>query len=77
MEFPFNHKSNFDLFKFDETIKLNEYREDLISKRKEFIQNYRKKQRLLSLIESKDKLNNDENNYITLEDIETMPDPIS
>ena len=77
MEFPFNHKSNFDLFKFDETIKLKECREDLISKRKEFIQNYRKKQRLLSLIESKDKLNNDENNYITLEDIEAMPDPIS
>ena len=52
MESPFNPKRNNDCFNFDETIKLNEYREELISKRKEFIQNYRKKQRLLSLIES-------------------------
>ena len=77
MESPFNPKRNNDCFNFDETIKLNEYREELISKRKEFIQNYRKKQRLLSLIESKNEINNNDHNYLTLEDIEMMPDPIS
>ena len=45
---------------------MKERREQLISKRKKFIQTYRNKQRLSSLI-----------NSITMEDIEKEPDPIS
>ena len=62
---------------------MKDHREQLISKRKEFIQNYRKKQRLLSLMESStyinDKINNNKNSYdkITIEDIKENPDPIS
>jgi hypothetical protein len=53
----------------------------LISKRKEFIQNYRNKQRFLSLIEAKNFNNtsqiNASNNYIKMSDIELEQDPIS
>ena len=62
---------------------MKDHREQLISKRKEFIQNYRKKQRLLSLMESStyinDKINNNKNSYdkIKIEDIKENPDPIS
>ena len=60
---------------------MKERREQLISKRKKFIQNYRNKQRLLSIIETK---NNNDNNYknnndfnLEINDIEKEPDPIS
>ena len=49
-----------------EDLIMKERREQLISKRKKFIQTYRNKQRLSSLI-----------NSITMEDIEKEPDPIS
>ena len=49
-----------------EDLIMKERREQLISKRKKFIQTYRNKQRLSSLI-----------NSITMEDIEKDPDPIS
>ena len=61
---------------------MKERREQLISKRKKFIQTYRNKQRLSSLIEEKNnnddnKINNINLNSITMEDIEKEPDPIS
>ena len=60
---------------------MKDRREQLISKRKEFIQNYRKKQRLLSSIESENynnfDFNNNENYQIRISDIETEPDPIT
>ena len=59
---------------------VKEHSEALISKRKEFIQNYRKKQRLLTLIESNTKNNiNNAKDYkeISIEDIKKDPDPIS
>ena len=61
-------------------IMVKEHSEALISKRKEFIQNYRKKQRLLTLIESNTKNNiNNAKDYkeISIEDIKKDPDPIS
>ena len=61
---------------------LKDHREQLISKRKEFINNYRKKQRLLSLVESNQskkntKTKNIENEKITIEDVKNEIDPIS
>ena len=62
-----------------EDLIMKERREQLISKRKKFIQTYRNKQRLSSLIEEKN--NNDDNKInninLTIEDIEKEPDPIS
>ena len=62
---------------------MKERREQLISKRKKFIQNLRNKQRLLSIIETKIN-NNDKNNTndlnldsLEINDIEKEPDPIS
>ena len=65
-----------------EDLIMKERREQLISKRKKFIQTYRNKQRLSSLIEEKNnnddnKINNINLNSITMEDIEKEPDPIS
>ena len=65
-----------------EDLIMKERREQLISKRKKFIQTYRNKQRLSSLIEAKNnnddnKINNINLNSITMEDIEKEPDPIS
>ena len=65
-----------------EDLIMKEKREQLISKRKKFIQTYRNKQRLSSLIEEKNnnddnKINNINLNSITMEDIEKEPDPIS
>ena len=65
-----------------EDLIMKERREQLISKRKKFIQTYRNKQRLSSLIEEKNnnddnKINNINLNSITMEDIEKDPDPIS
>ena len=90
MELPFNHKHHFNFIdseEFNENNSFNiikEQREHLISKRKEFIQNYRNKQRLLLKIEgnNSDKSNqiniNDINdNYINMNDIESEPDPIT
>ena len=57
MELPFNHKNNYinpieiENNKSIDSFIIKERREQLISKRKEFIQNHRKKQRLLSQIE--------------------------
>ena len=62
---------------------LDHHRNHLISKRKEFILNYRKKQRLLSIIDSKQKINNLKNNIendneiITIENIKKITDPVS
>ena len=61
---------------------LKDHREQLISKRKEFINNYRKKQRLLTLIESNQskkntKTKNIKNEKITIEDVKNEIDPIS
>ena len=56
---------------------LKKHREQLISKRKEFIQNYRKKQRLLTLMESNNENKNNYNNNISIETIKNMIDPIS
>ena len=61
---------------------LKDHREQLISKRKEFINNYRKKQRLLSLIDSNQskkntKTKNIESEKITIEDVKNEIDPIS
>lgn len=61
---------------------LKDHREQLISKRKEFINNYRKKQRLLSLVDSNQskkntKSKNIENEKITIEDVKNEIDPIS
>lgn len=59
---------------------VKDHSEILISKRKEFIQNYRKKQRLLTLIESNTKNNiNNAKDYkeISIKDIKRDPDPIS
>ena len=95
MELNFDHRklafeSDSDIFhstpsKFKEdenyiNIMVKEHSEALISKRKEFIQNYRKKQRLLTLIESITKSNiNNAKDYkeISIEDIKKDPDPIS
>ena len=95
MELNFDHRklafeSDSDIFhstpsksKEDENyinIMVKEHSEALISKRKEFIQNYRKKQRLLTLIESNTKNNiNNAKDYkeISIEDIKKDPDPIS
>ena len=84
MELPFNHKNyfNFEEFNENDSLKnfiLNERREELISKRKEFIQNYRKKQRLLSLLVDNNQNNNinNMNNYLNFENIQLEPDPIS
>ena len=87
MELPFNHKNNYinpietENNKSIDSFIIKERREQLISKRKEFIQNHRKKQRLLSQIE-KDNYNIDLNfkndiNNLTINDIEKDPDPIS
>ena len=87
MELPFNHKNNYinpietENNKSIDIFIIKERREQLISKRKEFIQNHRKKQRLLSQIE-KDNYNIDLNfkndiNNLTINDIEKDPDPIS
>ena len=61
---------------------MKERREQLISKRKQFIQNFRNKQRLLSIIEAKNNNNykNNDDLYIDsleINDIEKEPDPIS
>ena len=87
MELPFNHKHHFNFIdseEFNENNSFNiikEHREHLISKRKEFIQNYRNKQRLLLKIEgnNSDKSNqiNINDNYINMNDIESEPDPIT
>ena len=89
MELPFNHKNHFNIIDLEESKDNNsfnnfiikEQRERLISKRKEFIQNYRNKQRFLSLIEAKNYNNtsqiNTSNNYIKMSDIELEQDPIS
>jgi len=95
MELNFDHRklaleSDSDIFhstpsksKEDENyinIMVKEHSEVLISKRKEFIQNYRKKQRLLTLIESNPKNNiNNTKDYkeISIESIKQDPDPIS
>ena len=95
MELNFDHRklafeSESDIFnstpsksKEDENyinIMVKDHSEVLISKRKEFIQNYRKKQRLLTLIESITKNNiNNAKDYkeISIEDIKQDPDPIS
>ena len=81
---PFNKNlkelEELDSFK---NLTIKERNEQLISKRKEFIQNYRKKQRILSLIESKNyenlnyKNNNQYKQIITMNNIEDEPDPIS
>ena len=77
-----NFKESKDFDSLDSLI-MKESKEKLISKRKEFINNYRKKQRLLSLIESKRNLLNDVNNNnkeiltITINDIKDEPDPVS
>ena len=61
---------------------IKHHREQLISKRKEFIHNYRKKQRMLFLMESsqknekKNKINYNKDE-ISIEDIKEEPDPIS
>ena len=89
MELPFNHKNHFNIIDLEEykdnnsfnNFIIKEQRERLISKRKEFIQNYRNKQRFLSLIEAKNFNNtsqiNTSNNYIKMSDIELEQDPIS
>ena len=89
MELPFNHKNHFNIIDLEEykdnnsfnNFIIKEQRERLISKRKEFIQNYRNKQRFLSLIEAKNYNNtsqiNTSNNYIKMSDIELEQDPIS
>ena len=73
-------KESTDINSIDNII-MKDRREQLISKRKEFIQNYRKKQRLLSSIESENynnfNFNNNENYQIRISDIETEPDPIT
>ena len=60
-------KESTDINSIDNII-MKDRREQLISKRKEFIQNYRKKQRLLSSIESENynnfNFNNNENYQI-------------
>ena len=59
---------------------VKDQRDKLISKRKEFIQNYRKKQRLLTLMESNknnENINNNTNEEISIEKIKRMIDPIS
>ena len=61
---------------------MKERREQLISKRKQFIQNFRNKQRLLSIIEAKNNNNYKNNDDLYLDsleinDIEKEPDPIS
>jgi len=61
-------------------IMVKDHSEVLISKRKEFIQNYRKKQRLLALIESntKNNINNAKScKELSIKDIKQDPDPIS
>ena len=85
---PFNiNQSNMSSIKeSDINFSIKDHREQLISKRKEFIQNYRKKQRLLSLMDSNKKQddkknkNNNTNNIndeISIKDIKDEPDPIS
>ena len=58
---------------------IKDHREKLISKRKEFIKNYRKKQRLLCFMESSQKNGNNIINKkeITIEDIKDIEDPVS
>ena len=59
---------------------VKDQRDKLISKRKEFIQNYRKKQRLLTLMElnnNNENINNNINEEISIEKIKHMIDPIS
>ena len=58
---------------------IKDHREKLISKRKEFIKNYRKKQRLLSQLESskKKEKNNINMNKISIEYIKNLEDPVS
>ena len=67
----------------DVNIIIKHHRNQLISKRKEFIQNYHKKQRLLSQIDSKQKINNikdnidNDNEIITIENIKQIVDPVT
>ena len=61
---------------------MKERREQLISKRKKFIQNFKNKKRLLSIIEAKNNNNYKNNDDLYLDsleinDIEKEPDPIS
>ena len=54
---------------------VKDQRDKLISKRKEFIQNYRKKQRLLTLMESNnnnENINNNTNETLSIENIKHM-----
>ena len=80
-----NQENSSSINESDVNFTIKDQREQLISKRKEFIQNYHKKQRLLSLIDSNKKQYNENNNMnmngtndeVSIEDIKDEPDPIS
>ena len=94
MDIPFNHKTFFNIRDFNEmrndnendsnkNFIIKEKTDNLISKRKEFIKNYRKKQRVLTVLELANKENkkhkniNKDNINLTISDIELEPDRIS
>ena len=94
MDIPFNHKTFFNIRDFNDmrndnendsnkNFIIKEKTDNLISKRKEFIKNYRKKQRVLTVLEFANKENkkhkniNKDNINLTISDIELEPDRIS
>ena len=94
MDIPFNHKTFFNIRDFNDmrndnendsnkNFIIKEKTDNLISKRKEFIKNYRKKQRVLTVLELANKENkkhkniNKDNINLTISDIELEPDRIS